>query len=331
MSVVRHVTPVRPESATGIVAEVYRQVDKEFSSIGPAVRILSPMPEALAAGWAMIRESQLTGSAPVRDKAILALGVAQALDCEYDTVSWIAALEMAGETRLAADLREGKPPAEDNVRALLEWARASARGPMPERPFPAELTAEFIGTLLFTHLIGRLVHAMLPQGLLPGSLTGDEPPPFDGAPVFRDVFQQRAAGTGLELIDEPPEELLPEWAGDAPAGAAFAGLVAVATEGAALLSEQAEDLVATVIAKNGGWAPGVPSYELLAPVAGVPFADRATAELAVLAALAPARITDARVAAWQAAGGHGDRDTIALLLYGAMSAVLRVEKRASGA
>ncbi|ASR35701.1 hypothetical protein BAY61_12585 [Prauserella marina] len=324
MSMVRHVTPVRPELATGIVAEVYRQVDKEFSSIGPAVRIMSPMPEALAAGWAMIRESQLTGSAPMRDKAIVALGVAQALDCDYDSVSWIAALELAGETRLAADLREGRPPADEYVGALLEWARASARGPVPARPFPSELTAEFVGTLLFTHLIDRLTHAMLPQGLLPGSLTGDEPPPFEDAPVFRDVLRKRAAGAGLELLDEPPEELLPEWAGDTPAGAAFAGLVAAATEGAALLSERAEDLVATVIAKHEGWAPGVPVSELLADL---PFIDRATAELAVLAALAPARITDTRVAAWQEAGGHGDRDTVALLVYGAMAAVLRVEKR----
>lgn len=58
----RHITPVGPADATGPVAAVYGQADREFSTIGPAVMMLSPA--LLVPGWALLRESLVAGVAP---------------------------------------------------------------------------------------------------------------------------------------------------------------------------------------------------------------------------------------------------------------------------
>src|SRR5690606_5111274 len=55
---VRHVTPVLPDAADGLVAEVYRQARTELGiTVGPPFMMLSPVPELLAPMWALLRES----------------------------------------------------------------------------------------------------------------------------------------------------------------------------------------------------------------------------------------------------------------------------------
>src|SRR5688500_10461272 len=54
---VRHVSPVAPRAAGGLVAAVYRQVERDFGMLAPPVSLHSPAPEVLAACWLMLRES----------------------------------------------------------------------------------------------------------------------------------------------------------------------------------------------------------------------------------------------------------------------------------
>ncbi|MGV9538986.1 hypothetical protein ACWDR9_35730, partial [Streptosporangium sandarakinum] len=56
---VRHVSPVRPRAARGLVARVYRQLEGDFGLLAPPVILHSPSPEALAGCWTMLRESLL--------------------------------------------------------------------------------------------------------------------------------------------------------------------------------------------------------------------------------------------------------------------------------
>src|SRR5262245_23905726 len=81
-----------------------------------------------------------------------------------------------------------------------------------------------------------------------------------------------------------------------------------AGRGGEQLSEPARAAVeASVAAWNGAPLPMAGSW-LHEPVAGLPEADRPAARLALLAALAPYRITDADVMAWRTAcGWHRDR------------------------
>ncbi|MEV6037965.1 DNA-binding protein [Nonomuraea sp. NPDC052116] len=327
-TLVRHITPVLPHRARGVVAEVYAQVNAEFSSIGPAVMMMSPSPELMAAGWSLMRESQLAGDVPALEKAVVALGAAQANDLDYDIQAFLSVLRLLGEPHLAEAIERGDPPADARLAALLDWAASTgvaAREPQ-RPPFPAgPEAAEFLGTLLFTHFVDRVAAAMLPAGLTPGTLSPDDEPPFDGAPVLRPLDQDLRPGATLPLLDGLPTAPPPPWAADHPIGAAYAALTATATQGAGLLTPEAADVTAEVIAEHRGRRLPVGDW-LDLPLAGLTPDERAGARVAILAGLAPHAITDEHVAAWRATDRRfSDHCTVFLLAYGAMTAVTRIE------
>ncbi|MDX3110206.1 DNA-binding protein, partial [Nonomuraea angiospora] len=171
-TLVRHITPVLPHRARGVVREVYAQVNAEFSSIGPAVMMMSPSPELMAAGWSLMRESQLAGDVPALEKAVVALGAAQANDLDYDIQAFLSVLRLLGEPHLAEAVERGDPPADARLAALLDWAASTgvaAREPLRTPFTDGPEAAEFLGTLLFTHFVDRVAAAMLPAGLTPGT------------------------------------------------------------------------------------------------------------------------------------------------------------------
>src|SRR5258708_30616917 len=54
---IRHISPVPPGSATGQVAAVYAQVERDFGMLAPPVALHSPAAGPLAACWVMLRET----------------------------------------------------------------------------------------------------------------------------------------------------------------------------------------------------------------------------------------------------------------------------------
>ncbi|WP_050565001.1 hypothetical protein [Salinispora oceanensis] len=56
---VRHLTPVPLSAATGLVAAVYRAVERDFGMLAPPLTLHAAAPPALAATWLMLRESLL--------------------------------------------------------------------------------------------------------------------------------------------------------------------------------------------------------------------------------------------------------------------------------
>ncbi|WP_406206750.1 hypothetical protein OH807_33440 [Kitasatospora sp. NBC_01560] len=147
---------------------------------------------------------------------------------------------------------------------------------------------------------------------------------------------------------------MPAWAGDGPVGPAHLALRAAAATGGGLLGPAGRAAVLDAVAAwDGGHPPlgGDPVGPVLA-AADVPPAERPGARLALLAALAPYRITEQDVAAWRAergadptAGGgtgtgrgaddggsahHGGRpgddgELTRVLAFGAITATARVE------
>jgi hypothetical protein len=321
---VRHVTPVAPEHATGLVATVYAQVNAEASSIGPAVQMTSPAPEILAAGWVLTREAQLVGAAPILDKTLVALGVSQANQCHYDATAWLGALRLLGRPDLADAIERNEPLTDARAAALLHWARSTA---IPGAPVatPGEPVAEYLGTALFNHFINRMVLAMLPPDLRPGTLDPADEPAFDGAPVFRRWQTDRAPGATLSLLDGLPAGPPPGWANGAPAGKAYATLAAAAGQGGGLLTPAARRVVSTVVGAHRGRRIAN-ADQLDEPLSTLSEPERTGARVAILAGLAPASLTDEQVAAWRASDRrYSDHCTVYLLAYGAMTAVGHVE------
>ncbi|MEV0144268.1 MULTISPECIES: hypothetical protein [unclassified Nonomuraea] len=306
------------------MAEVYAQVNAEFSSIGPAVMMMSPSPELMAAGWSLMREAQLAGGVPALEKVVVALGAAQANDLEYDVQAFLSVLRLLGQAELADAVERGGQPADPTLAALLRWAVATGGDPV-EAPFSGDSAAEYVGTALFTHLVDRVAAAMLPAGLTPGSMAADDEPPFEGAPVLRDLDQDLRSGATLSLLEGLPAGKDPAWATGLPIGTAYATLAATAAQGAGLLTPAAAEVVAKTIAEHRGRRRPAGDW-LDEPLAALAEQERAGAKVAILAGLAPEAVTDEQVAAWRATDRRlSDHCTVFLLAYGAMTAVTHVE------
>ncbi|WP_440106229.1 carboxymuconolactone decarboxylase family protein [Streptosporangium sp. H16] len=332
-SLFRHITPVPPETATGQVAAVYDQVNAEFSSIGPAVMMMSPAPELLAPGWALLRESLLAGSVPRRHKEAVAVSVSQVNRCEYDIAGHMVFLELSGGGDVARALRRGDDPADEDAAAVVRWARSTgapgspapgAPGAPGAPPVPEALAPEYVGTALALHFVNRMVLILLAEHLLPGGMReSDTARPFEGAPIARAV-ERRRSGDGLLLLKDGEAGPAPAWAGKSTVGPAYAALRDSAAKGGFLLSEDARAAVRDTVGRHlGGYLPaddGWPATSLDALSPG----DRAGATLAILAALAPDQVTEDDVARWRG-DRYSDHCLLHLLAFGAMIAVERVE------
>ncbi|WP_440104472.1 carboxymuconolactone decarboxylase family protein [Streptosporangium sp. H16] len=328
----RYVTPVTPEAATGRIADVYGQAATDFGLARmPVLMTLSPAPDLLTATWALLRESLVAGPASRTGREVVALGVSVANRCPYCVAAHTTLLHATGDHELAEVIARSGTPADPGHAALLGWATATrtagtagtARPPVA--PFPAEHTAEYVGTALTFHFVNRIASALLTDSMLPGRLQDSRlVRSLGGRVLARTVRRRRPAGESLPLLAGPVTTPEPAWAAGTPVGTAFAALREAAGAGRALLGERAR---AAVLETVGGWDgehPAMGGGWLDGPLADLPGADRPGARLALLAALAPYRVTDADVAAWRA-GHPDDADLVRLLAYGAITAVEGVE------
>src|SRR5436190_17347640 len=83
MAQIRYVAPVRPGAAQDPVATVYAQVEQDFGMLAPPVGLHSPAPGALAACWAMLRETLIAGPGERAAREAVAAGVSLGNTCPY--------------------------------------------------------------------------------------------------------------------------------------------------------------------------------------------------------------------------------------------------------
>ncbi|WP_426502948.1 carboxymuconolactone decarboxylase family protein [Dactylosporangium sp. McL0621] len=326
----RHVVPIPRRSAIGRVAEVYAQSSADFGQV--AFMMLSPAPDIHAATWAVLRESELVGQASRTDKEVVTVAVSQANECRFCIDAHTIMIHATGEHRLAEDLLHGRPLAEPRYDRLVAWAKAT-RTPgaeqLREPPFPAEVAAEFIGTALSTHFTNRMFSCLTDERLIPGNLQRSSSVRRVGGMTYaRTIRRELAPGESLALLSDIPRGPVPHWTGDTPIGIALAALRGAAAAGGELLSESGRELLRTAIADWDGARPSAAWLDQR--LASVHAADRPSTSLALLAALSPHEITDARVAAWRATGHDADADLVRLLSFGAVTAVDRIEEAITG-
>jgi AhpD family alkylhydroperoxidase len=320
---VRHVVPVDPRHAEGVVAEVYRQVKQELGVLGPAVTMFSPAPELLAPVWSLLRESLLVGGPEERKaKEVVATVIAVCNGCRFCTDAHVTLLHAAGEPDLAEDLRAGVAPPE--WAALADWAAQ----PSVSGPFPAEAAPRFIGTALVFELITRMVK-VLAENEAPSPVLATRLGRSVGSRLLRQATAaDLEAGASLPLLEERPQWARgtavrePAWAAGSPVGRAYGAVRSMAAYGSMLLSDEAVEAVARTVGARG--TEVVDRVPELAGAAGMPGQAGLGARLAVAAALAPNAITESDVDSWRGEV-FTDHCLVHLLAFGAMTAVDAVQ------
>ncbi|MEV7289205.1 carboxymuconolactone decarboxylase family protein [Streptomyces sp. NPDC093252] len=317
-----HTEPLPPKSASGLVAEVYRQLGRDFGIDEPATFVvLSSAPAILAPTWALMRESLLAGPGDRTGKELVALGVSQANRCPFCVTAHTVLLHAGGDHGLAERVAGGGTPEDPGQARLVEWGRRSRTpGGVPEPlPFPREQAPAYLGTALSFHFINRITSALLKETVLPG-----------GAERFRAVRRlagrslapslrrEPVPGASLALLDGAPAGPPPAWADGGPVGPAYAALREAALMGAGLLDADDQHLVRRALRDWDGGHPSLTRQTFPGR------AERPGARLALLAALAPYRITAEDVAAWRRPE-HSDHCLVHLVAYGAFLAVDRIE------
>lgn len=312
----RHVRVVPPRKARGVVADVYRQVERDFGMLAPPVALHSPAPDVLAASWMILRETLLAqGVADRAAKEAVATGVSLANSCPYCT-------DVHGMT-LAALVPD--PSEHDAVR---EWARASATGTANATPpFPPGETAELVGVAVAFHYYNRMVNVFLRDSPFPSHVPESARPKARRVlgGVLRPVAGGPRPGDSVDLLPAAAPRDEPDWARDNPViAAAFArGYAAVAAAGERSVPPGVRELVRDRLSTWHGEAPGISRSWVDEAVAGLSEADRPAGRLAMVVALAPYQFDDALVAAFRATT-PGDDTLVELVAWASIAAARRI-------
>lgn len=354
---IRHLPALAPAAATGLVARVYDQVERDFGMIAPPVALHAPAPRALAASWLILRETLLSdGLVDRAAKEAVAAATSLGNRCPY-------CVEVHGTT-LAGLLRDADALAiaEDRIdevadprlRALARWARQTGDplpGDAPPPVFPPEQGPELIGVAVTFHYFNRMVNVFLrrsPLPAVPGVVLGAV---RGGAArvMGRLAGAGHRPGASLDLLPPAPPAADLGWAsGRAHVSAAMARACAAVdglAEGTvpepvrrlvvAALDEPADAMPAGAMPAGampadampaGDGAPGRPWDVALQGLAELPDGQRPAARLALLTALASYRVTDAVVADFRAAG-NDDHALVALASWASMTAARRIGVR----
>lgn len=308
---VRHVSPVRPKLATGLVADVYAQVERDFGMLAPPISLHSPAPGVLAACWLMLRESLLAGGVASRaEKEAVATAVSAANSCPY-----CVEVHSASQDRLA--------PADEEA-AVAAWVREG--GSVPD-----DRVAEYVGVAVTFEYLNRMVNVFLPESPFPAQA------PETARRVARKVLGRIAVpgdgvaaepGASLPLLPAAP---LPDdlgWArSSAPIAVAFARACAAFDDaGERSVPPVVRTLVLQRLKEWDGAPPGLSRAWADDAVADLPEAERAAGRLALLTALAAGQVGNADVAAVER-GGRGPDALIELTGWASWAAARDAGRR----
>ncbi|MEV0391686.1 carboxymuconolactone decarboxylase family protein [Polymorphospora rubra] len=340
---IRHVAPVRRGAARGLVAEVYRQLERDFGVLAPPVALHAPAPEVLAACWLMLRETVIVESTVDRlTKETVAAAVSRANTCPYCiTVHEEMSQTLGRPARPPGAAPAGAKPvpggSAGHPRAVADWVtavpdRVAAGG--RDRPFPSSHTPEVVGGAVLMHYLNRVVNVLLYDIPLPPGV-----PRMALGPVMKVLGRQivgqargsHAPGRSLDLLPaaEPPADLW--WTATNPNVAAAFGAAVAAVEAAGARSVPApvrELVLRELDAWDGTARPLDPSW-LSGPVSGLAAADRPAGRLAMLVAFAAYRVDQPTVDAFRRTGAT-DADLVGLCAWAALAASRQIGARLAG-
>lgn len=322
---VRYVDVVAPHRARGLVARVYRAVERDFGVLAPPVALHSPAAASLAATWLMLREVLLVDGRVSRAvKETVATEVSRANDCPYCVHVHQAVLKTL--------------PPDRALSGIAAWAATAGRHHPhdPAHSVPPSFTEaqlpELLGVVVTFHYINRMVSLFLADSPMP-ALT---PSRLRGPIMRTTALAMRpqtpgppAPGASLELL--PPATLPPglEWARASSAVAdAFGRASAALDHGARWVPPPVQERLRSRLEGWDGSAPGLGRNWLGQAVSQLPAEDVPTARLALLTAFAPYQTLPEDIAAFRSRFPT-DRELIELTSWAALTTAVSIGGRLS--
>ncbi|MBX2799020.1 MAG: carboxymuconolactone decarboxylase family protein [Myxococcales bacterium] len=308
--------PDSPHRAKGLQADVYKQMRRDFMIAAPFV-LHAPEPRLLAAVWGLVRETLFTGDVARGDKEIIASAVSEANECPYCVGAHEAAVHAAS--------------AEDPE--LEAWSKATGWAHSPELaepPFEASGRAEHYGTVVAFHYLNRMVSVFLDDKMMPMPNFMDRVTNFMATIMMGGMIRRsNRPGESASLLPDYDASLAwcPDWAKEEGAehiATALSGWSGTIEE---LAREQVPEAVRTIIGgKIDRWDGTAPMMgdQWLDDMRGEDFDEAlvATADLALLTAMAPYRVTDDRIQDVVDAGASKE-DALVIVAWAAQRAARR--------
>jgi AhpD family alkylhydroperoxidase len=320
---IRHVSAVSRRRATGLVAQVYQQMEREFGVLAPPVALHSSAPDILAAVWILLRETLIApGHAPRGTKEAVATAVSVGNACPYCATIHHHAMTVLGKTGVL------EIQVADEFGSLAGWLQSSRRPGGPARPpFPADQMAELVGVAVLMHYLNRVVNVLLRDIPLPQGM-----PEFTLSPVLRVLgwMMRRAArhphepGASLELLPAAPLPGDLVWASaDDTMAQAFSRVCAVMdAAGQRTVPAAVRELVQRQLSTWHGGLRGISRRWVDDLVTELPREHQNCGRLALLVAFASYQV-DAAVVESCRSEGMSDRQLVELCSWSATAAARR--------
>jgi AhpD family alkylhydroperoxidase len=327
----RQVRHIRPIARDPRISAVHQQIIRDVGVLLPPFAIHLPVPDALAAYWAIFREPTYGPRVDRPKKEAVAVAVSATNICPYCVDVHTTALQAVGDRTSAAAIDSGETGAitDPELRGVVAWARANRQPDAPilsHRPFPDEDAPELIGVALAYHYINRMVNIFVARSPFPtrGRRLAKRLAPR----VFRRLLTREVRpGAALDLL--PPNRLPDDldWAQSDPIVAEAFGRAAAAYDavGRRALPEQVRQLVAARLDSWHGEDLGISRAWVESDIAPLAGPQRPLARLALLAALAshqvdPQVLADARTHT----GSAGDELLVATASWASFAAARRI-------
>ena len=329
----RQVQHVHPDARDPRTAAVRQQIRRDFGMLVPPFALHLPVPDALSACWAIVREPTHGRRVDRATKEAVAAAVSATNTCPYCVDVHTTTLPRWASPPRPRPSPPGSPTPSP-TRACTPWSpgRATRHSDAPilrQRPFPDEHAPELIGVALAYHYINRMVNIFAVASPFPVAAPGLKPfMKRIASPAFRGLLAREVhPGASLDLLPPAP---LPDdltWAHGDPVIAGAYGRAATAFDatGRQALPDPVRNLVTVRLTAWRGEEPGLSRGWADSALQTLPAPQRPQGRLALLAALASYQV-DAHVLddARTRPGPAGDETLIATAAWASFAAARRI-------
>jgi AhpD family alkylhydroperoxidase len=294
---IKYIAPVKPGAAQGLVADVYKQIKRDFGALVDPFVVHSISPGLLAAVWAACRESELVGVVPREIKETIAVTISKTNQVPFCVDAHVVMLHALKAHDVAQALTHDRlERLSDRNRKIFEWSRASAQSVAIRSPLPEQETAEMIGTAVFFHYMNRVATVLLDETPLPSSRWWLKGFLSRIAGWYFSFAARRTKTAGASLAFLPEAELPADmaWAtaSETLAGAWARFALEVERQGQAALHAQTRQFAADYIGNWQGAAEELRNGTLEGAIQSLGPEQRSAARLVLLTALAPHHVDE---------------------------------------